>query len=571
MSSGSDWEGTARAWHARRSVRAGFVAVMVLALCAQGFWAAVTNSATYDESGHLTTGLAALRTGDFRMSVAYPPLMNLVCAAAAVGSAPPLPLRSREWREARETDFSALYLWRGPTARAAPRLFVLARLPVILISAGLAVLVFVWCRQLYGWPAAALALGFYCFEPNLLAHSSLATTDLGFTAAAALFAFACWRYFRAPNARRLVLCGIALGVGLLAKFTGVLLLIVLPLLAVLAEQIDSRRGRDARRFSALGLLGATAAMAAIAVVVLWAGYGFGLKSVSGSPWARLPAGQYLSGLLVQWSHQGAGQLAYLCGRGSTSGWWYYFPVAFLLKTPLPLLILLGIAVGLRRFRAEEAFLAVPVAVFFVAAMAQRLDIGVRHILPIYPFLILFAARAAARPWPAARPRWGGVVMGMLAAWMVVEALLYAPQYIPYFNELAGGPAGGSRYLADSNLDWGQDLKRLAAWQRRHPEAPTIHLAYFGFADPARYGVRAYPLPVGRPDWAASPIWPLRPMPESSHQTAGEPRAGWIAVSVNNLVLDPRYAWLESYRPVARAGYSIWIYHIRRKPAFSGGP
>jgi hypothetical protein len=551
-------------------VRAGFVAVMLLALGAQTLWAAIANSTTWDESSLLTTGLAALRTGDFRMNKGAPPLMDMLSAVAAItGGAPPLPLDSPEWRAGQDDKFALLYFWRGAAAPHAPRLIFLARLPIIFVSMGLGLLVFVWGRQLYGWPAGALALGLYAFEPNLLAHSSLATSDLGAAAFSLLCVYAYWRYAHSPSRWALALAGIALGAAALTKFSGLLLLVVLVPLAVVADEMGRRRG-NARRLSPWRLLAGLAAIVAIAAMTIWAGYGFSIEPVSGAPFAmRLPAGRFLSGVLTQSEHQKWGHLAYLMGWASRRGWWYYYPVAFAVKTSLPFMCLLGIALGLRRFKADEAFLVIPVAAFFIAAMVQSLDLGLRYILPIYPFLVIFAARTVARPWPAARPRWGGVVVGVLAAWVVVEALLYAPQYIPYFNELAGGPSGGSRYLADSNLDWGQDLKRLAAWQRRHPEAPTIHLAYFGFADPARYGVRAYPLPVGRPDWAPSPAWPLRPMPESWYRTAGEPRAGWIAVSMTILALDPRYAWLESYRPVARAGYSIWIYHIGRKPASSG--
>jgi len=444
-------------------------------------------------------------------------------------------LNSKPWADASHLGFSNFYFWHGPAASSAPGLILLARLPVILVSVGLALLVFFWARRLYGWPAAALALGLYCFEPNLLAHSSVATNDVAMAAATLLFVFAYWRYLQAPSRFRFALTGIALGIGLLAKFSGVLLLAVLPLLALI-QGVAARRSGDPGRLSAGRLVAGVVAIVAIAGVVVWAGYGSGVQRIlwaQGAP--RLPAGQYLLGVLHQVYHQQTGQLTYVFGRVSTTGWWYYFPVAFAPKTALPLLILLGIAIGLRRFNRNEAFLIAPVVVLFAAAMAQRLDYGVRHILPIYPFLIIFAARPATRPWPAARPRRGRAVVGVLAVWVVVEAALYAPQYIPYFNQLARGPAGGSRYLIDSNLDWGQDLKRLASRQR----------------DPA-------------------------PIPDS----------GWVAISVNCLKYDLHqmppgdrsWAWLEAYRPaprrgtlkdpssrgperVDRAGYSIWIYHL----------
>jgi hypothetical protein len=138
----------------------------------------------------------------------------------------------------------------------------------------------------------------------------------------------------------------------------------------------------------------------------------------------------------------------------------------------------------------------------------------------------------------------------------MEATLYAPQYLAYFNELTGGPAGGNRVLADSNLDWGQDLPRLAAWQRRHPEAAPLSFSYFGTSDPVRYGVHAEPL------LGLSPNYPLEKMGEDWVRQSIAPRTGWIAISENCLRLVPWYYWLEDYRPVDRAGYSIRIYHIK---------
>jgi len=538
-----------------RRLRAAFVAAMLLALAVQAVFSALGNSSTFDEPEHIASGMAALRTRDFRMSVAHPPLMDMLCAAAAAaGGAPPPPVDSEFWRTRNQLAFANIYLFGGPHAAEAPRLVFLARLPVIAVSMGLALLVFFWARRLYGWPGGALALGLYCLEPNLLAHSSLATNDLGVTAASALFVFAYWRHLESQGGGWLALSGVALGVALLAKFSGILLLAVLPLLA-LTHWIATRRAPEGRMPARRLVMGVLAVLV-LAAVVVWAGYGFGIQPVLRLPGApRVAAGQYLQGLLNQMSHQLMGQLAYLCGRVSLKGWWYYFPIAFALKTSLPLLLLLAIAFALRRLNRDEAFLLVPAAFVFLAAMAQNLNYGVRHILPIYPLLIIFAARVLARPWPAARPRVGHGVVAALAVWVLVEALLYAPRYIPYFNELVGGPAGGSRCLIDSNLDWGQDLKRLAAWERRHPEASPLGLSYFGTARPPTYGVRAQPLPGFSQNWRDDP--------------APVPRQGWIAISVNCLKYDlhqmppgeASWSWLESRRPAARAGDSIWIYHL----------
>ncbi len=535
----------------RSAARLSVVVLALVALAAQCYWSARTSSGTSDEPEHIVSGLVALRTGDFRMNAAHPPLMEVFCgAAAALADPPPLPTDSEAWRGAQQIRYANEYLWRGPAAERAVRMIFLARLPVIAVSLALACLVFLWARRLYGWLAASLAIVLYCLEPNILGHSSLATNDLAVTAGWAVCVFAYWRYLCSPSLPKIALVGVALGVAMLSKFSGALLLLVLPLLAGLHWSMF-------RRLSPWRLAGGLAAIIVISCLVIWAGYGFGLQPVSRAPGAlRLPAGQYLAGMTYQVGHLQRGQpVAYLFGNVSTSGWWYYFPVAFLVKTSLPLLVLLGLAIWRGKMRKDEWFLLVPVAVMLAAAVVQNLNYGLRHLLPIYPFLIIFAARLLAPPWADRHRRWIPMAAAVLAVWVAAEAGLYAPQYLAYFNELTGGPAGGGRVLADSNLDWGQDLPRLAAWQRHHPEATPLYFSYFGTSDPARYGVRAEPL------LGLSPNYPLQSMGPDWAQESTTPRTGWIAISENCLRLVPWYYWLRDYRPVDHAGYSILIYHI----------
>jgi hypothetical protein len=238
---------------------------------------------------------------------------------------------------------------------------------------------------------------------------------------------------------------------------------------------------------------------------------------------------------------------------SDRGWWYYYPIAFLVKTSLPLLLLLGLAFSRGKLDRDELALVVPAAIFFVFAMCQSLNLGIRYLLPIYPLLIVFVGRALTRPWPAQWGAWPRRAVLVLLAWCVIEAAAYAPSYLAYFNELAGGPSRGGRIVADSNLDWGQDLPALAAWQRAHPAAAPLHFAYFGPADVSRYGVECERLPdIGPQDSPQPPDWDA---PES------QPPTGWIAISANCLTLLTAYRWLQAYQPVDRAGYSILIYHI----------
>jgi hypothetical protein len=223
------------------------------------------------------------------------------------------------------------------------------------------------------------------------------------------------------------------------------------------------------------------------------------------------------------------------------------------KTSLPLLVLLGLAFSRGRLDRDELFLVIPAAIFFALVMLQRLDLGIRYVLPVYPLLVILTGRTLTKAWPMKWGPWPKRAVVALALWAVAEALVYSPHYLAYFNELVGGPGGGSRVLADSNLDWGQDLKRLARWQRARPEASPLRFAYFGPANVARYGVHCERLPdLGPKHPPRSDEWRMR---------ESQPRSGWIAISVNCLKLLPAYGWLERYEPVDRVGYSILIYRI----------
>ncbi len=544
--------GGARGNACRTVVHGLVVAVLLGAFALQALLAVREASATDDEPYCIVSGLSALVTGDYRLNRDHPPLMNMIYGAAIrLAGAAPLP-QNQDWAQGMRLKYSYGYLWEGPNGPKAVGLVQAARLPVVVLSLLLALLLFLWARQLYGWPAAVLPLALYCFEPNLIAHSSVATLDLGITATFFCAVYAFWRYHRTRRVLYLVLAGIAVGVASAVKLPGLLLLVALPLL------LFAVRGGEDKPLPAGRIASQLGALVGIAVVVIWAVYRFSVGPVSadlGAP--RLPLGDYWQTIAFQMNHVSSGHVSYLLGQTSDSGWWYYYPLAFLVKTSLPLLILLGLAASRGRLERDELFLLVPAAVFLLFTMMQKLDLGIRYILPIYPLLIVFTGRVLTKPWPA---RYSAAVKGavvVLAVWAGAEAALYSPNYLAYFNELAGGPKGGIRVLVDSNLDWGQDLNRLAAWQRAHPDASPLYFAYFGPADVSRYGVRCERLPDLGPRLPdRSPDW---------YRYASGPRSGWIAVSINCLKLLPHYRWLESYRPVDRAGYSILIYHLPARP------
>jgi hypothetical protein len=269
---------------------------------------------------------------------------------------------------------------------------------------------------------------------------------------------------------------------------------------------------------------------------------------------------FLNGLFFAYS-KSLFRYAFLLGDVYGTGRWYYFPVAVLVKTPLATLVAVGAAVvALAAWRRVRAFprdtwvlvcLGLPVLVLGVATMRSHMNIGIRHFFPVYVYAFVAAGVVAARLYAhhakVLRP-----VLAVLALGLAAESLAAFPNYVPFFNVAAGGYRGGIHLLGDSNLDWGQDLPLVAAWQREHPDR-TLHLAYFGTADPAYYGIRADPL-----TFEYGLEVPDRPLPTS----------GVIAVSATTLqgIWNPpgrpnRFAELLKLEPAAILGGSIYVYDL----------
>jgi hypothetical protein len=247
---------------------------------------------------------------------------------------------------------------------------------------------------------------------------------------------------------------------------------------------------------------------------------------------------------------------FLLGEFSKFGRWYYFPVAMLVKTPLATLfggvLALGVLViAVRRLGWKilttwtAACLFVPSAIFLGSAMRSDLNLGLRHILPIYPFLFIGIGLAASYAWREWRHHARRVAI-VLALGLAAETLVAFPNFIAFFNVAAGGSRGGLKLLGDSNLDWGQDLKLLAQWQDQHP-TQKLYLVYFGLADPWAYGIDYVNFPQG---YAFGPQYELR----------GEP--GILAVSATELqgiYQDDVYERLRGVEPLDVLGGTIYLY------------
>ncbi|MBI3268158.1 MAG: glycosyltransferase family 39 protein [Planctomycetes bacterium] len=566
--------------------------------------------ATYDEGGHLAAGYSYLATGDFRISTAHPPLPLLWAALPLLPLQPRLSTQWEEWRSARQYEFAYRFFYHA--GNDADQLLFRGRCMIVLLGTLLAAAVWFVARLLLGpWPALA-ALALACLSPDLLAHGQLVTTDVPMS----LFFFMACAAFRACT-RRLTLAR-ALGTGLLAgltlsvKLTGALLVPVFLLLAALAvadprpwmvSWLPRRTPVEvpSRRLRALHAAGLFFLCGFVAYVVVWAAYGFryaaspppngaadatllwkGLDPVDsvldrGAVAARelklFPEGYaniFLILLRTGWNRP-----SFLCGELRRGGFWYYFLVTFALKTPIPVLLLLagGLAAAGKgwgfRSRWDAAALLVPVLVYGGVCLNARLNIGHRHLLPIYPFLFVAAAAAIGAAWRSGRRALRLGAAGLLL-WVLVETLGVYPHFLAYFNPFAGGPDGGWRYLVDSNLDWGQDLKGLRKWLDARSEDPRFAqpvLCYFGFADPDYYGLPRTRLVGATAVKDPSAILPIGPLPPGTI----------VAVSATHLQRQyykpgapaARYLFelfdaLRDEQPLDKIGYSIFIYEVPPK-------
>jgi len=528
--------------------------VLSLSFLFQAILSVWDDSPTYDETINPSVGYVELLTGDLSFLHDHPPLYRVFNALPLLAFQPVIPLEHDSWQKRQKGmldryNFAREFFY--VANNDADKMLFWSRIPMVFLSLLLGLLVFQWAKDLYGIHAGLFALFLYSFEPNIIAHSRFAINDL----VLALFVFSSvyqfWLYSRAPSLKSLVLTGVLLGLALISKFSAVMLFPMVFGLALLRP--DSGRLEAQAITPAIFLkeanvmrkrigvaLKTTTSISAIAVCVILFFYG--------GQWEN-----FTRGLYDTMAHYQNGHAAFLLGSHSMQGWWYYFPIAFLLKTPIPLLIYILAAFFFLSFRKGRAeyFLLVPVGIMLLLALRSHINIGIRHILPVYPFLIVLASSITTIRFSS--PRFFVSCFSGLALWYLVSTLSIFPSYLAYFNEFVG-PKRGYFKLVDSNLDWGQDLKRLKDFMDQRG-INQIYLSYFGTADPCYYKINLVELPGATID---------RP---KCRKRAVDIRPDFIAISATNLqsvyfVDKQALEWLKDYKPIEQVGYSIFVYDIK---------
>jgi hypothetical protein len=538
-------------------------------------------SQTWDEGIHIAAGYAYLSLGDFRWNQEHPPLVKLMSALPLLVLDLELPVNSESWRKLDETQLGIDLLYHSRPK--ADSILLAARSMNILLSLAFLLSLALLVRRRFGKAAALLAVCLCGFDPNLIANARYVTTDFPLTVFYFLAVWLWTAYLTGGRVRQLLLAALAFALAMVIKFSAILLIPTLAILYV-ARWWQAPAKFPWRRIVTVIATFAAVTFAIVAIVYwpetvrCWTktvtplsisvkrGNLLGEILYRAGRWFRLPSHAFFTGLSKVADHNASGHTSYLLGMRSDQGWWYYFLVVYAVKSTMAALLStlllaaagVGLVWGARRAGLRQAIsalrgasflwfgLLIPPVVYFASSMSSAINIGMRHILPIYPFLYVGVAVLLARAnWQrAARP-----VMFFLAALQIGECAWIAPDYLAFFNAPSGGPGNGPRYLVDSNIDWGQDVKKLKKWLTAH-HTDTATVLYFGNAQMDAYGIHALDFP------------------DALDEKGWDSLNGYAVASVTPLYgvyvpLD-RVARLRFREPVAKVGWSLYVYDFRKR-------
>jgi len=507
------------------------IAVILLAVMfITGVLSVKDDALTFDELAHLPAGYSYLTQRDYRLNPEHPPLVKDLSALPLLSLDLNFPEEDPSWAEGSQGrwwvqfNFGTEFLYRS--GNDADQIIFLAKIPMVFLLILLGWFLFRWAKELGGNRIALLTLILFSFSPTLIAHGRLVTTDVAAAFGVVLATYYYLKFLKEPTKKNIVLAGIALGISLLFKFSLILLFPFFGVITLVCAGLKKPLLKSISKHVFLAI-----AVIAIAVIfVIWPVYAYHTSNyppdfqyseaeaflettalpesfikmnllLAKNPITR-PISQYALGLLMATNRTTTGNTTYFLGTVSAAGWWYYFPVVFFLKVPLPFHILLVISLfgtallikkpfwkhPFSRIKAwienhfTEFAMIIFLVVYWATSILGSLNIGVRHLLPIFPFTYLLVL-LGINNWLSNIKKttfkkvvWG--IISLLLVWYTVSSLLVFPHYLTYFNDAVGGGKNGYKYIVDSNLDWGQDLKRLEKWMNEE-NVDKIYIDHFG--------------------------------------------------------------------------------------------
>lgn len=580
------------------------VSVLLGLMLLLGMASMASDSGIVDEVAHIPAGYSYLKFGDFRLNPEHPPLLKDLAAFPLLFMDLKFPDNIPAWTTEANGQWETGWHFIYHIGNDADKILFFSRLPILLLGVAFGYFLYRFCAKRYGSRAGLLALFFFTLSPNLLAHSRFVTTDLGIAAFMFFALYAYFNFLEKPTWKALWLATIFFALMQLAKFSAVIMypfFILLAIIAILAW-------RKNFKIYAGGLLFIFAA----SFILIWVFY---VPHTWNMPLANQDkliesslqwgAGKKIAGILVKLNDipgfksivhyllgvvmvlnrvQG-GNTTYFLGQVTNQSFAWYFPVTYLIKTPVPMLFLAGLALFTGTFRyfkrtplkiwskfknfARNNFVELSLILFIAfysyLSVTGNLNLGIRHLFPIIPLIFALVAKKTVDFLKEAR----GVEMRLayksflilLLSWYALSNFTIYPHYAAYFNELTGGPGNAYKYVTDSNVDWGQDLKRLKSFVKTN-NIRSIAVDYFGGGGPKYYFCDRKP-EISSYDCSKS-------VHIEWHAENGRPRTDYIAVSETFLMndlwwaplrSDEGYSWLRNREPVAKIGYSIYVYSL----------
>lgn len=435
------------------------------------FYSAKRDSLTIDEKVHIPSGYLHTWKGNYLFNPEHPPLLNDLAGFSARIANPILPETYKSYSFGyQEWEFGDDFFYGTPNN--IEKILIYARLPFILLTLGIIYLVFLFGRTLYNEKIALAAATLVAFEPNILAHGHLATTDIGLAFFWLLTLWYLRKYLLKPSGVAAVYLGLTLGLTLVSKFSGAIILPIIILVLFSVGFVNKKPFRQILRDFGIVL--------GVAILVIWFVNAFSMRGEMVSLFS--PFEKFIYGLKQVNSHNIGGHWTYLNGMVSAKGWWYYFPLTLWYKLPVAILLTLFMAIislfwfarvkYLDKYYLEILLIGLPIVIFFGISMLSSIDIGIRHILPILPLIYLIVVGVFNRKNKLLR-----YLLLIIILLQAITAFKSAPNYLAYFNEIAGGKQNGAKHLIDSNLDWDQNMKSLAKYVHSENISPLNALCW----------------------------------------------------------------------------------------------
>ncbi len=578
---------------------------------------AKNDSLIYDEAAHIPAGYSYLKTFDMRLNPEHPPLLKDLAALPLLFLDLNFDTKKNFWNEnANDAQWEAGKYFLFNAGNDPDKIIFWSRLPIILIFILLGLFIFRWTREMSGLGAAFLAFILFVFDPNFLGHNHYVTTDMGIAAFITFVFYYFIKFLKDPSWKNVWIFTIFLSLVQLVKFSSVLIFPVFGLILTIYSFVRLAPYKQNNDFNFkiktfAEYLGKFIIALGVSLIIVWIAYYFTTFNMPKEKLPEItnfyfnkdniqaifakkiifalnensffrPMAVYIFGIFRVFQRVVGGNVTYLFGEISTSGFFSYFPLAFLLKTPIPTLaLILGASIisfcnifnifgkkpgnkeagffyrfiTFSRAKTADFLMLIFIFIYSFTSITGKLNIGFRHLFPIFPFIFILTAKTIFSFIEELEnkkvARFAYSVVFVFAAMLIINTVNAYPNYLSYFNAFAGGPKNGYKYITDSNADWGQDLKRLQIFLNSHPEIDKIRLNYFGTANEAYYLGEKY-----IPWWDARK--PLEP--------------GWYGISVLFLqesIYDPQkpenqsYRWLKNKKPDYQIGASILIYHISK--------